>query len=78
LLRTISTNAFSQELNLYAGRAAVEKAKMENGAVAVFGQGWGGELRLPQRGNAGSYFVDWVLARLDGQGELSEFTAIEV
>ena len=26
----------------------------------------------------GSYFVDWVLARLDNQGELVELTAIEV
>lgn len=38
----------------------------------------GGELRLPQRKGAGSYFVDWVLARLDETGELAELTAIEV
>ncbi|MDR1688233.1 MAG: hypothetical protein LBS21_06425 [Clostridiales bacterium] len=78
ILRMIAARAFSQELNLYAGRAAVERAKLEDGAVAVFGHGWGGELRLPQRGGMGSYFVDWVLARLNGSGELSEFTAIEV
>jgi hypothetical protein len=35
-------------------------------------------LRLPQRKGRGSYFVDWVLARLDSNGELAEFTAIEV
>ena len=78
LLGIIARNAFNQRLNLYAGRAAVEKAREENGAVAVFGHGWGGELRLPQREGTGSYFVDWVLARLDGQGGLAEFTAIEV
>ena len=78
MLKTISGDAFRQQLNLYAGRAAVEKAREENGAVAVFGQGWGGELRLPQREGTGSYFVDWVLARLDGAGELAEFTAVEV
>lgn len=78
MLRTISAQAFGQGLHLYAGRAAVTKAKEENGAIAVFGHGWGGELRLPQRKGAGSYFVDWVLARLDGEGNLSEFTAIEV
>jgi len=78
MLRTISHNAFRADLNLYAGSAAVEKARIENGAVAVFGHGWGGELRLPQREGTGSYFVDWVLARLDGSGELVEFTAIEV
>ncbi len=69
MLRLIANRAFRQELNLYAGRVAVEKAKEESGAIAVFGKGWGGELRLPQRKGMGSYFVDWVLARL---------TAIEV
>lgn len=78
MLHTISNNAFGMELNLYAGRLAVDKARSEGGAIAVFGHGWGGELRLPQREGTGSYFVDWVLARLDGTGELVEFTAIEV
>lgn len=78
MLHDISRLAFKSELNLYAGRAAVEKARDENGAVAVFGHSWGGELRLPQRKGTGAYFVDWVLARLDPAGELSEFTAIEV
>lgn len=78
MLRTIAAEAFGCELCLYSGRAAVEKAKNEGGAIAVFGHGWGGELRLPQRAGTGSYFVDWVLARLDGDGELVEFTAIEV
>ncbi|MGN0997794.1 MAG: NotI family restriction endonuclease [Candidatus Ventricola sp.] len=78
MLKEISEKAFSCNLNLYAGRAAVEQARIENGAIAVFGHGWGGELRLPQRQGQGAYFVDWVLARLDGKGELAEFTAIEV
>lgn len=78
MLRLIAVKAFHMELNLYAGRAAVERAKQEGGAIAVFGKGWGGELRLPQRKGMGSYFVDWVLARLDGNGELAELTAIEV
>lgn len=78
MLYTISKMAFQQELPLYSGRTTVEKAKKEGGAVAVFGHGWGGELRLPQRSGIGSYFVDWVLARLDGEGQLVDFTAIEV
>lgn len=78
MLHSIAQKAFGCDLGLYSGRAAVEKAKSENGAIAVFGHGWGGELRLPQRAGTGSYFVDWVLARLDGDGELAEFTAIEV
>ena len=78
ILHLISKDAFKADLNLYAGRTAVEKAKLESGAVAVFGKGWGGELRLPQRKGYGSYFVDWVLARLDADGQLVELTAIEV
>ena len=69
---------FGMDLNIYAGRAAVDQARNGGGAIAVFGHGWGGELRLPQREGTGSYFVDWVLARLDATGELVEFTAIEV
>lgn len=78
MLKTISQKAFVGSYNLYAGRAAVDKARLEGGAIAVFGHGWGGELRLPQRRGVGSYFVDWVLALLDQNGELKEFTAIEV
>lgn len=78
MLHLISRQAFGRDLGLYAGRAAVERARAEGGSIAVFGHGWGGELRLPQRAGTGSYFVDWVLARLDENGELAEFTAIEV
>ena len=78
VLKEVSRKAFSCELNLYSGRAAISKAKLEGGAIAVFGHGWGGELRLPQRQGQGAYFVDWVLARLDKNGDLVEFTAIEV
>lgn len=78
MLHRIAYMAFKKNLNLYAGRIAVAKAKMEGGAIAVFGKGWGGELRLPQRKGTGAYFVDWVLAQLDKYGNLDEFTAIEV
>ena len=78
MLSTITEKAFRVSLNLYSGRLAVAKARQENGAIAVFGHGWGGELPLPKRQGRGSYYVDWILARLDGAGELVEFTAIEV
>lgn len=78
MLHVVAQKAFRCSLNLYAGRVAVAKAIIEGGAIAVFGKGWGGELRLPQRKGVGSYFVDWVLARLDKKGELIELTAIEV
>ena len=63
MLHLISRQAFGRDFGLYAGRAAVERARAEGGSIAVFGHGWGGELRLPQRAGTGSYFVDWVLAR---------------
>ncbi len=78
MLHEISKIAFGIDLDLFSGRVAVDEAKKSCGAIAVFGKGWGGELRLPQRKGVGSYFVDWVLARLDENGELVEFTAIEV
>lgn len=78
MLSTIVCKAFGNDYNLYAGKLAIEKAKKENGAVAVFGHGWGGELPLPKRKGKGNYYVDWILARLDHNGALAEFTAIEV
>ena len=78
ILRDIAQRAFGGNWKLYAGPVAVEKAKQEGGAVAVWGHGWGGELHLPQRHGRGAYFVDWVLAKLDGEGELLELTAVEV
>jgi len=78
ILREVSHKAFGKEINLYAGRVALQKAKEEGMAVAVFGKGWGGELHLPQRSGTGAYFVDWVLALIDCEGELQEFIAIEV
>lgn len=38
----------------------------------------GAVVRLPQKQGKGGYFVDWVLAKLDAQGELVEFVAVEV
>ena len=88
ILHIIAEKTFGQRLDmhsgetaalgLYSGRAAVERAKEEGGAVAVFGHRWGGELRLPKRSGTGNYFADWVLALIDGDGELVEFTSIEV
>jgi hypothetical protein len=54
--------------------------------VVVFGKGWGGELRVPGRideaivggHRANSFFVDWVLARIDENKNLVEFAALEV
>lgn len=78
LLSTIASKAFGNSFHLYSGRLAVTKAKEEQGAIAVFGHGWGGELPLPKRQGRGSYYVDWILAQLNSEGKLDAFTAIEV
>lgn len=58
--------------------ALVYAKKHMRECVAVFGQRWGGELRLPQKDGKRSYFVDWILARVSDDGELIEFVAVEV
>ena len=83
MLRIVGEMAFGRsDLGYYSGTVAVGRAVAEGGAIAVFGQGWGGELRLPKRTvdgeKVGNYFMDWVLARLDDNGVMIEFTAIEV
>jgi hypothetical protein len=79
VLRDVAKLAFQKECALIAGAQASMLARERGEAVvAVFGKRWGGELRLPQKDGAGSYFVDWVLALLDANGKLVEFVAVEV
>ncbi len=78
ILRIIAKRTFGKDLPLYSGKDALSKAKEAGGAVAVFGHGWAGELRLPKRESSGNYFADWVLALIDEHGALEEFTSIEV
>ena len=52
--------------------------KADGNDVQVFGKRWGKELRLPNRGIGGGYFVDWVLALVDGNRKLKEFVAVEL
>lgn len=79
ILRDVADRAFSPGLDLLPGRtAATEALARRQSLVAVFGKRWGGELRLPQKDGANSYFVDWILALLDQEGDLVEFVAIEV
>ncbi|MBF0109589.1 MAG: hypothetical protein HQL76_10475 [Magnetococcales bacterium] len=79
ILHDVVQKAFGAKLSLIPGREAVASAQT-NGkpCIAVFGKRWGGELRLPQKSGKGGYFVDWVLAKLDANGDLEEFVAVEV
>lgn len=79
ILADIAKHAFEEDLILVPGGEAVSYAKREAKAcVAVFGKGWGRELRLPQKSGKGGYFVDWVLAKINASGYLVEFIAVEV
>lgn len=75
----VALRAFGKNCDLYPGHQAASRPPIAGRhRVAVFGKRWGKELRLPTRGRSGAYFVDWVLARLDEQGRLAEFVAVEV
>jgi len=79
ILSDIAERAFGHGLRLVpGGRAHAEARVGRESLVAVFGKRWGGELRLPQKNGAGNYYVDWVLALLDADGNLQEFVAVEV
>ena len=75
ILRDVARIAFGGSLPLVPANAIADEA---GEYIAVFGKGWGKELRLPNRGKSGGYFVDWVLAHLSAQREFLSFVAVEV
>lgn len=79
VLQDVADKAFGPGLRLHKGALAKSAAQhAQTHVVAVWGKRWGGELRLPQRGGRGNFFVDWILARLDASGSLVDFVAVEV
>lgn len=79
VLHDVSDLAFGPDIELMPGASAVQRVRQTGKqAVAVFGKRWGGELRVPQKGDRGGYFVDWVLALINSHGHLQEFVAVEV
>lgn len=79
ILRDVARVSFGPEIPLISGNTLTKES---GECIAVFGKGWGKELRLPSRsisgGRSGAYFVDWVLAHLSAAGELINFVAVEV
>jgi hypothetical protein len=75
ILRDVARVSFGPVIPLISGRSITDQT---GECVAVFGKGWGKELRLPNRGKSGAYFVDWVLAHISATGELINFVAVEV
>ena len=86
ILTEISTEAFGPGVELVRPAEVAARAvagSITGNEVAVFGHHWGQELPLPgPRGTAAAasrqYYVDWILAKLDGDGDLTEMTAVEV
>lgn len=79
ILRYVSSKAFDDDYDLVPGRhARLRAAELGDSVVGAFGKSWGGELHLPQRGGKGSYFVDYILAKISPQGHLESFVAVEV
>lgn len=79
ILRDVAHDAFGMNYELVPGAEAVAAAKSAGARkVAVFGKKWGGELRVPKKGGQGGYWVDWILALIDEEGNLMEFVAVEV
>ncbi|KAA8610881.1 hypothetical protein AL037_11595 [Salipiger aestuarii] len=87
-LKDLAEEAFGPGCTLIKPSEAQERivglgAKLNGSEVVVFGKYWGKELPLPRpkgRGakSASTYYVDWVLARLNAAGELGEIIAVEV
>lgn len=75
ILLDVARIAFGPDIPLLP---AAKMALSTGERIAVFGKRWGKELRLPTRGRAGGYSVDWVLARVSASGDLVDFVAIEV
>ncbi len=75
ILRDVARVSFGPVIPLVPSGSITEET---GECVAVFGKGWGKELRLPTRGKSGAYFVDWVLAHVSAKRELINFVAVEV
>jgi hypothetical protein len=78
ILNDIARVCFGEGVRLIRGEELAQ-VNHDGRYVAVFGQLWGHELRLPQqRGRRGAYYVDWILSLINQNGELQEFAAVEV
>lgn len=86
-LRDIARDAFGDGTALVTPKDAIElraSGKLKGNEAVLFGRYWGGELPLPrpkQKDGAkasSNYYVDWIIAKIDNAGSLTEFTAVEV
>lgn len=86
VLQDVAGIAFGRGTRLVR-KAEVDTLKasggLTGGEVVVFGKNWGSELSIPQNKSedvdaAGGFFIDYILARLDEEGSITDFTAVEI
>lgn len=73
ILRQVCVSAFGPTLPMLTN---LSDGLPSGGAAIPFGQRLGKELKVKSRGS--SYSFDWVIAQVDGNGQLIEFVAVEV
>ncbi|MBC8095855.1 MAG: hypothetical protein H7Y43_08580 [Akkermansiaceae bacterium] len=73
VLRQVCESAFGTSVSMLTDLTG---GLPSNGAAIPFGQRLGKELKVKSRGS--SYSFDWIIAQVDGNGELLEFVAVEV
>ena len=73
VLRQVCTSAFGAHIPMLTN---LSTGIPSGGAAIPFGQRLGKELKVKSRGS--SYSFDWIIAQVDGDGELLEFVAVEV
>jgi hypothetical protein len=77
VLKDICSLAFETDCNLVFPTPE-PRFRKDGTDVVVLGKPFTPEIRLPGRRGRQSYFVDYILARLEPTGALSEFSAVEV
>lgn len=87
ILGDIAVQAFGDGVRLTTS-SDIQQLRANGGftgnEIAVFGKYWGSELSIPQpklaeeEADAGGFYIDYVLARLDQDGNMQEFTAVEI
>jgi Restriction endonuclease NotI len=86
ILADIARTAFGPQATLTRAadlHAARISGLLTGNEVAVFGKYWGSELKIPQpkdddEESGDSFYIDYVMARIDKTGATAEFTAVEV
>jgi len=73
VLRQVCNSAFGPRVPLLTD---LKSGLPGSGAAIPFGQRLGKELKVNSRGS--NYSFDWIIAQVDGNGQLIEFVAVEV